>query len=37
MSYVMDETEEGINIDNTQHDLELDRDLDPTACTDTRR
>ena len=26
MSYVMDETEEGINIDNTQHDLELDRD-----------
>ncbi|EEQ46014.1 chromosome segregation in meiosis protein 3 [Candida albicans Ca6] len=26
MSYVMDKTEEGINIDNTQHDLELDRD-----------
>lgn len=26
MSYVMDETEEGINIDNTQHDLEFDRD-----------
>lgn len=27
MSYVMDETEEGINVDNSQHDLELDRDF----------